>query len=49
MTSMDLTCVRSIVVLGIIADSFQVYDIPDALEPEAPMDASVFLNGTQHC
>lgn len=23
----------------------QVYNIPDALQPEAPMDASVFLNG----
>lgn len=24
---------------------FDFYDIPDALQPEAPMDASVFLNG----
>ncbi|KAF7795039.1 hypothetical protein EIP86_006183 [Pleurotus ostreatoroseus] len=24
---------------------FDVYNIPDALEPEAPMDATVFLNG----
>ena len=25
---------------------FDVYNIPDALNPEAPMDASVFLNGS---
>jgi hypothetical protein len=24
----------------------KVYNIPDALDPEAPMDAAVFLNGT---
>ena len=27
-------------------EGFDVYQIPDALDPEAPMDASVFLNGT---
>ena len=26
-------------------DGFDVYQIPDALDPEAPMDASVWLNG----
>ena len=26
-------------------NGFDVYNIPDALDPEAPMDASVFLNG----
>lgn len=25
---------------------FDVYDVPDALYPEAPQDASIFLNGT---
>ncbi|KAF7795041.1 hypothetical protein EIP86_006185 [Pleurotus ostreatoroseus] len=25
-------------------DGFDVYDVPDALDPEAPMDGSVFLN-----
>lgn len=24
---------------------FDIYNVPDALNPEAPMDASVFLNG----
>ena len=26
-------------------NGFDVYQVPDALDPEAPMDASVFLNG----
>ena len=28
-----------------MASDFDVYNVPDALSPEAPTDASVFLNG----
>ena len=40
----SFTCISD--VSSIDQGDFDVYDIPDALDPEVPMDPSVFLNGT---
>ena len=50
---MDLTPL--LMVETAIGDSFQtesgfdVYDIPDALNPEAPQNGSFFMNGMEIC